>query len=107
MNSDKQDAERGEAVLGGSAAPRRQAEDLLVARGVVKWFNHVSHYGYITCDQPGPDRYVRDENVIGASSMLQAGSRVEFEPREGGMGPEGINVRPVPERTPFAHRSVH
>ena len=66
-----------------------------MARGVVQWFNQVSDYGYIACDQGGPDRYVRGENITGAYSML-AGSRVEFEPREGGMGPEAINVRPFP-----------
>ena len=68
-----------------------------MARGVVQWFNQVSDYGYIACDQGGPDRYVRGENIAGAHSMLLAGSRVEFEPREGGMGPEAINVRPFPQ----------
>ena len=72
---------------------------LRVASGVVKWFNQVSDYGYIACDQGGPDRYVRGENIAGASSMLLAGSRVEFEPREGGMGPEAINVRSLPPNT--------
>jgi len=71
-------------------------KELRVAGGVVKWFNQVSDYGYIACDQGGPDRYVRGENITGASSILLAGSRVEFEPREGGMGPEAINVRPLP-----------
>ena len=61
-------------------------------RGVVKWFNQVSDYGFIACDQGGPDRYVRGEHITGASP-LEAGSRVEFEVREGGMGPEAIDVR--------------
>jgi cold shock protein len=64
-----------------------------VELGVVKWFNQVSDYGFIACDDGGPDRYVRGENVAGASSTVFAGSRVEFEAREGGMGPEAINVR--------------
>ena len=78
-------------------APRLvDPKELRVARGVVKWFNQVSDYGYVACDQGGPDRYVRGENITGGSSMLLAGSRVEFEPREGGMGPEAINVCPLP-----------
>ena len=62
-------------------------------RGVVKWFNQVSDYGFIACDEGGPDRYVRGGNITGAASALLAGSRVEFEAREGGMGPEAIDVR--------------
>jgi cold shock CspA family protein len=62
-------------------------------RGVVMWFNQVSDYGFISCDDGGADRYVRGGNFTGGSSTLLAGSRVEFEAREGGMGPEAINVR--------------
>ena len=61
--------------------------------GVVKWFNQVSDYGFIACDDGGPDRYVRGENARDPASTLLAGSRVEFEAREGGMGPEAIEVR--------------
>jgi CspA family cold shock protein len=64
-----------------------------VERGVVKWFNQVSDYGFIACDTGGPDRYVRGANITGASSTLFAGSPVEFEAREGGMGPEAVDVR--------------
>jgi cold shock protein len=64
-----------------------------VATGLVKWFNQVSGYGFIAPDETGPDRYVRRENVIGAPSTVLAHARVRFEPREGGMGPEAINVR--------------
>ena len=62
-------------------------------RGVLKWFNHVSDYGFIAPDDGGPDRYLRGGNFAGASSTLLVGSRVAFDPREGGMGPEAINVR--------------
>jgi len=64
-----------------------------VERGVVKWFNQVSEYGFIACAEGGPDRYVSGGNVAGASPVLLAGAHVEFETREGGMGPEAINVR--------------
>lgn len=64
-----------------------------MARGTLKWFNQVSDYGFIACDDDGPDRYVRGENVSGPPSTLLAGSRVEYDARQGGMGPEAINVR--------------
>ena len=66
--------------------------------GVVKWFNRVSGYGFIACDDGGPDRYVRGENASDPALTLLAGSRVEFEAREGGMGPEAIEVRPAAVR---------
>jgi CspA family cold shock protein len=67
-----------------------------VASGLVKWFNQASGYGFIAPDEAGPDRYVRRENIIGAPSTVLADTRVGFEPREGGMGPEAINVRLLP-----------
>jgi cold shock CspA family protein len=63
-----------------------------MAHGVLKWFNQASDYGFIACDDGSPDRYVRGENVTRGASIA-AGSRVQFEPREGGMGPEATNVR--------------
>jgi cold shock protein len=64
-----------------------------VARGLVKWFNEVSGYGFIAPDAAGPDLYVRRENIIGAPSTVLADASVRFQSREGGMGPEAINVR--------------
>jgi len=64
-----------------------------MSRGTLRWFNHVSDYGFVACDDGGPDRYVRGENVSGLLSTLPAGSRVEYDSRQGGMGPEAINVR--------------
>jgi cold shock CspA family protein len=62
-----------------------------MAHGVLKWFNQASDYGFIACDDGSADRYVRGENVTGGASIA-AGSRVQFEAVEGGMGPEAINV---------------
>ncbi len=72
-------------------------------RGVIKWFNQVSDYGFIAVDDGGPDRYVRGGNFAGAPSTLGEGLRVTFEQREGGMGPEAIKVRRV---TPIRRRST-
>ena len=73
-----------------------------MARGTLKWFNQVSDYGFIACDEDGPDRYVRGGNVSGPSALL-AGSRVEYDARQGGMGPEAINVHRL---APIQHRST-
>ena len=63
-----------------------------MARGTLKWFNRVSDYGFVGCDDEGADRYVRGENISGG---LAAGCRVEYDACEGGMGPEAINVRRI------------
>jgi len=72
-------------------------------RGVIKWFNQVSDYGFIAPDEGGPDRYMRGGNFAGPPSILLAGLRVAFERREGGMGPEAIKVRRV---APIRRRST-
>ena len=63
-----------------------------MAHEVLKWFNQASDCGFIACDDGGPDRYVRGENVSRGAS-IGVSARVRFEPREGGMGPEATNVR--------------
>lgn len=72
-------------------------------RGIVKWFNQVSDYGFIVPDEGGPDRYMRGGNFAGPPSTLREGVRVAFEAREGGMGPEAIKVRRV---APIRRRST-
>jgi cold shock CspA family protein len=73
--------------------------------GVLKWFNKASEYGSIACDDGSPDRYVRGENITGLAS-IEAGSRVQYESREAGMGPEVTDVceRPPYRRPPRAGR---
>jgi CspA family cold shock protein len=71
-----------------------------MAVGTVKWFNAASGYGFIAPDEGGQDLYVRAGNVAGAA--LSGGTRVEFESRVAGMGPEAIVVRSLagPEGRP-------
>jgi CspA family cold shock protein len=64
-----------------------------LASGTVKSFNAVSGYGFIAPDEAARDVWVHQRNVIGERrESLVEGERVEFELREGGMGPEAINV---------------
>jgi cold shock protein len=64
-----------------------------VASGTVKWFNGASGYGYIVPDGGGSDLFVHRASIGGDfGAPLSEGEKVEFETREGGMGPEAINV---------------
>lgn len=66
-----------------------------MASGLVKWFNDASGYGLIAPDAGGKDLFVHRGSIAGdwRKATLTEGERVEFEPREGGMGPEAIDVR--------------
>lgn len=67
-----------------------------MASGTVKSFNDLSGHGFIVPDQAGADLWVHQRNIIGdGHAGLSEGERVEFEPRQGGMGPEAINVHPL------------
>ena len=67
-----------------------------MATGLVKWFNDASGYGFIVPDEGGKDLWVHRRSIVGdVRTTLTEGERVDFEPREGGMGPEAINVLPL------------
>jgi len=67
-----------------------------MATGLVKWFNDASGYGFIVSDEGGKDLWVHRRSIVGdVRTTLTEGERVDFEPREGGMGPEAINVLPL------------
>ena len=62
-----------------------------MADGMFKWFNRASGFGLIEPDGGGSDLFVNRES-LDESVLATAGERVEFERRDGGMGPEAINV---------------
>lgn len=67
-----------------------------MASGLVKWFNEASGYGFIAPEQGGKDLFVRRASISDDVDLTLTGvERVEFEPREGGMGPEAVNVLPL------------
>ncbi len=67
-----------------------------MASGTVKWFNGPSGYGVITPDAEGGELFVHGGSLVVAGTTLDAGDRVEFELREGGMGSQAVEVRPLP-----------
>jgi cold shock protein len=78
-----------------------------MASGLVKWFNEASGYGFIASDEGGTDLFVRRASISDDVDLTRTGGeRVEFEPREGGMGPEAINVLPLAGATECDHRSL-
>ena len=67
-----------------------------MASGLVKWFNEASGYGFTAPDQGGKDVFVRRASISDDVDLTLTGvERVEFEAREGGMGPEAVNVLPL------------
>jgi len=72
----------------------------LLASGTVKWFDEENGYGFITADEGGRDLFVHRGSIIGdwRTRTLSEGTRVGFEPRQGGMGPEAVHVMPLASR---------
>lgn len=68
-----------------------------MACGTVKWFNEENGYGYIAPDEGGKDLFVHRGSIVGdwRARRLPEGTRVGFEARKGGMGPEAVHVLPL------------
>jgi cold shock protein len=75
--------------IAGQRSPARRRRGRLR----LKSFNEASGYGFIEPEEGEKDLWVHRRSVIGDDrETLTEGERVEFEFREGGMGPEAINV---------------
>jgi CspA family cold shock protein len=68
----------------------------------VKWFNDESGYGYIAADEGGKDLFVHRGSIVGdwRTRTLAEGARVGFELRQGGLGPEAVEVMPLASDRP-------
>jgi len=65
-----------------------------MSEGVVKWFNPVKGYGFITQEE-GKDVFVHYSSIDGDGyKTLEEGERVVFEVSEGPKGPMAVNVSP-------------
>jgi CspA family cold shock protein len=60
--------------------------------GIVKFFNTLKGFGFITSDQ-GKDYFIHISGLNGTT--LTEGAKVEFETREGKKGLEAYNVTVV------------
>lgn len=66
-------------------------------RGVIKWFNNVKGYGFLT-GQDGRDFFVHHSDLRcdrKTRDSLKGGEEVEFEESAGPKGPKAANIRLV------------
>ena len=66
--------------------------DMVMAEGIVKWFNEKKGYGFISTDE-GQDVFVHYSSIVGSGfKTLYEGQRVRFEVEQGQKGPQAVNV---------------
>jgi CspA family cold shock protein len=63
-----------------------------VPTGKVKWFDAEKGFGFLSQDD-GPDVYVRTEALPQGTTVLKAGTRVEFGIAQGRRGDQALQVR--------------
>jgi len=69
-----------------------ERRDMIVAEGIVKWFNDKKGYGFISTDE-GQDVFVHYSSILGSGfKSLYEGQRVRFEVEQGQKGPQAVNV---------------
>jgi CspA family cold shock protein len=62
-------------------------------KGTVKFFNTAKGFGFITPESGGKDVFVHENDLGG--SVIQEGSKVEFDVVEGKKGPQASGVKVV------------
>ena len=62
-------------------------------KGTVKFFNAAKGFGFITPESGGKDVFVHANDLGG--TVIQEGSKVEFEVVEGKKGPQASGVKLV------------
>ena len=63
-------------------------------KGVVKFFNRKSRFGFIRDSETGKEYYVHAKDVQG---QIDEGDSVSFELKEEARGPAAVNVVPEPK----------
>jgi cold shock protein len=69
---------------------------MIMAQGIVKWFNAEKGYGFIAVDGGGDDVFVHYSAIESSGfRSLDEGQRVEFTTTQGPKGPQAEQVRPI------------
>lgn len=69
---------------------------MILATGVVKWFDTKKGYGFIE-QSDGGDVFVHYSGIVGEGfKSLKAGEKVEFEVSNGPKGPQATHVVKAP-----------
>ena len=69
-----------------------------MAQGVVKWFNDVKGFGFITPDEGGEELFAHFSAIeMKGFKSLKEGQRVTFEVVEGPMGKQATHIKPIEE----------
>ena len=69
---------------------------VLMATGVVKWFNNEKGYGFITPDEGGPDLFAHFSSIeTDGFKSLAENQKVEFTIAQGDKGPQAANIKPL------------
>jgi cold shock protein len=67
-------------------------EKVVMANGIVKWFNDAKGYGFIE-QEDGPDVFVHHSGITSTGfRSLNEGDRVTFDVEDGQKGPAAVNV---------------
>jgi CspA family cold shock protein len=66
-------------------------------RGVVKWFDEVKNYGFITPSLGGKDLFFHRTDLDTIEQTIEQGTPVEYEVGQGPKGPQAKAVRPFLE----------
>ena len=69
-----------------------------MAQGVVKWFNDVKGFGFITPDDGGEELFAHFSAIeMKGFKSLKEGQKVTFEVVEGPKGKQATHIKPVEE----------
>lgn len=69
-----------------------------MAQGVVKWFNDVKGFGFITPDEGGEELFAHFSAIeMKGFKSLKEGQKVIFEVVEGPKGKQATHIKPVEE----------
>lgn len=69
-----------------------------MAQGVVKWFNDVKGFGFITPDEGGEELFAHFSAIeMKGFKSLKEGQRVTFEVVEGPKGKQATHIKPIGE----------